>query len=107
MSAGGERRFSRAAHRAERTRRPARHLLDLASHEVRASRGTSRTLMVHVSQREIAEAVGTVREVVVRVLRDLREEEIISTHRDHIDILDPIRLSRERGGTSVADERPP
>ena len=87
--------------------RVARHLLDLASHEVRASRGTSRTLMVHVSQREIAEAVGTVREVVVRVLRDLREKGIISTHRDHIDILDPIRLSRERGGTSVADERPP
>jgi CRP/FNR family transcriptional regulator, cyclic AMP receptor protein len=40
-----------------------------------------------------------VREVVVRVLRDLRESRVISTHRDHIDILDPVRLSREQGGT--------
>lgn len=87
--------------------RVARHLLDLASREVRASRGGSPTLTVPISQREIAEAVGTVREVVVRVLRDLRDEQIISTHRDHIDILDPIRLSRERTGTSVPDERRP
>jgi CRP/FNR family transcriptional regulator len=38
---------------------------------------------------------------VVRVLRDLRDAGVISTHPDHIDILDPIRLSDEQGGTWV------
>jgi CRP/FNR family transcriptional regulator, cyclic AMP receptor protein len=81
--------------------RVARHLLDLASQESRTSRGARLVLTVPVSQRELAEAVGSVREVVVRVLRDLRESGVISTHRDHIDILDPVRLSREQGGTWV------
>jgi CRP/FNR family cyclic AMP-dependent transcriptional regulator len=83
--------------------RVARHLLDLASQESRATRGTGTVLAVPVSQRELADAVGSVREVVVRVLRDLRESGVISTHRDHIDILDPVRLSREQGGTWVPD----
>lgn len=79
--------------------RVARHLLDLASQESRAGGGAPSRLMVPVSQRELAEAVGSVREVVVRALRDLRESGAISTHRDHIEILDPVRLSREPGGT--------
>jgi CRP-like cAMP-binding protein len=79
--------------------RVARHLLDLASQESRATRGRSAVLAVPASQRELAEAVGSVREVVVRVLRDFREAGVISTHRDHIEILDPVRLSREQGGT--------
>lgn len=61
---------------------------------------------VPVTQRELAEAVGTAREVVVRVLRDLRTAGIVTTHRDHIEILDPIRLSREQGGTWVPAQRP-
>jgi CRP/FNR family cyclic AMP-dependent transcriptional regulator len=79
--------------------RVARHLLDLASRESRTSRGRSTVLAVPASQRELAEAVGSVREVVVRVLRDFREMGMITTHRDHIEILDPLRLSREQGGT--------
>jgi CRP/FNR family cyclic AMP-dependent transcriptional regulator len=79
--------------------RVARHLLDLASQESRAGGGAGPGLTVPVSQRELAEAVGSVREVVVRALRDLRESGAISTHRDHIEILDPVRLSREQGGT--------
>jgi CRP/FNR family transcriptional regulator len=79
--------------------RVARHLLDLASLESRATGGRSRILAVPASQRELAESVGSVREVVVRVLRDFREMGVISTHRDHIEILDPLRLSREQGGT--------
>lgn len=79
--------------------RVARHLLDLASQESRAGRGPRPVLAVPVSQRELAESVGSVREVVVRVLRDLRETGVISTHRDHIEILDPVRLSREQAGT--------
>lgn len=81
--------------------RVARHLLDLAAQESRAAAGTRRALKVAVSQRQLADSVGTVREVVVRVLRDLRDEGVISTHPDHIDILDPIRLSQEQGGTWV------
>jgi CRP/FNR family transcriptional regulator, cyclic AMP receptor protein len=82
--------------------RVARHLLDLAAQEARAAAGAPPVLAVRASQRDIADAVGSVREVVVRVLRDLREAGVISTHRDHVEVLDPIRLSREQGGTWVA-----
>jgi CRP/FNR family transcriptional regulator len=81
--------------------RVARHLLDLAAQESRAAGGAQRALRVAVSQRQLADSVGTVREVVVRVLRDLRDTGVISTHPDRIDILDPIRLSQEQGGTWV------
>ena len=54
-------------------------------------------LHVLVSQRELADAVGTVREVVVRVLREFRAEELIRTERDRIVIVDPVQLSREHG----------
>jgi CRP/FNR family transcriptional regulator len=81
--------------------RVARHLLDLASQESRAARGIQSHLTVPVSQRELADAVGSVREVVVRVLRELRAEGLIHTARDHIDVLDPVRLSQEQGGTWV------
>ena len=81
--------------------RVARHLLDLAAQEARVTRGMQPVLSVPVSQRQLAESVGTVREVVVRVLRDLRESGVIRTHPDHIEILDAVRLSRQQGGTSV------
>jgi CRP-like cAMP-binding protein len=86
--------------------RVARHLLDLAAQESRVTRSTGPVLAVPVSQRQLAESVGTVREVVVRVLRDLREAGVIRTHPDHIDILDPIRLSQQQGGTSVPPTGP-
>ncbi|MGY1786937.1 Crp/Fnr family transcriptional regulator [Geodermatophilus sp. SYSU D00698] len=79
--------------------RVARHLLDLASQGSRTAGGTRPVLTVPVSQQALADAVGSVREVVVRVLRELREAGVIATHRDHIDVLDPVRLSREQGGT--------
>ena len=80
--------------------RVARHLLDLASEApaVHPS-GASGLLTVSVSQRDLADAVGTVREVVVRVLAELRESGVVCTYRDHIEILDPVRLAREQGGT--------
>jgi CRP/FNR family transcriptional regulator, cyclic AMP receptor protein len=71
--------------------RVARHLLDLGSQRM-SERGE---LVVLVSQRELAEAVGTVREVVVRVLRELRQEEVVRTERDRIVIIDPSRLIHE------------
>jgi CRP/FNR family transcriptional regulator len=68
--------------------RIARHLLDLAS-----DHQGSHELLAPISQQELADAVGTVREVVVRVLRELREEGVVQTGRDGIVIRDPERLS--------------
>jgi CRP/FNR family cyclic AMP-dependent transcriptional regulator len=73
--------------------RVARHLLDLA-----AEGGPE--LVAPVSQQQLADAVGTVREVVVRVLRDLRRAGVIRTGRDRIVIVDPARLSAEQDWNS-------
>jgi CRP/FNR family cyclic AMP-dependent transcriptional regulator len=62
--------------------RVARHLLDLA-----ASRQQGRGLVVKVTQQEVADAVGSVRPVVARIIRDLRAEGIITTSSDGIVIL--------------------
>jgi CRP/FNR family transcriptional regulator len=67
--------------------RVASHLLDLAS-----SQPQPRTpLVATVSQRELADAVGSVREVVARVLRELRGR-VVATGTDSVVILDPARL---------------
>jgi CRP/FNR family transcriptional regulator, cyclic AMP receptor protein len=70
--------------------RVARHLLDLALE-------SGPQLVVRVSQQQLAEAAGTVREVVVRVLRDLRTAGIVRTERDRIVIVDLGRLIAEQG----------
>lgn len=67
--------------------RVARHLLDLATEQ---QHGTE--LVASVTQQELAEAGGTVREVVVRILRDLRADGIVATRRAGIVILAPDRL---------------
>jgi len=80
--------------------RVARHLLDMASERVPEPPSAPRSrseLTVNVSQRELAEAVGTAREVVVRVLRELRQDGVVRTGRDQIVIADPDRLIREAG----------
>lgn len=81
--------------------RVARHLLDLASEVQRTTQGSRPSeLVAHISQRELADAVGTVREVVVRVLRDFRESGTIRTERDRIAIVDPAALIREQAWNS-------
>jgi CRP/FNR family transcriptional regulator len=70
--------------------RVARHLLDLAAEH---QHGT--TLVAPISQQKLADAAGTVREVVARVLRELRDERLIDTTRHGIAILDPAGLHRE------------
>jgi len=70
--------------------RVARHLLDLAS-----ERQHGHELVAHVNQQALADAVGSVREVMVRVLRELRDEGVIRTGRAVITILDPDRLMVE------------
>jgi CRP/FNR family transcriptional regulator len=71
--------------------RVASHLLDLASTQPRPGS----PLEAHVSQQELADAVGSVREVVARALRDLRALGIVATSTDRVVILDPVRLHEE------------
>ena len=87
------RAFDEVAANAFRTvhQRVARHLLDLATPD--AGR-----LVARVSQQEVADAVGSVREVVARALHEFRERGLIETARDHIVLLDPLRLSEEASG---------
>lgn len=72
------------------SQRVARHLLDLALEVPSPLPNTG--IVVAISQRELADAVGTAREVVVRVLRDLRREGALRTERNRIVILDPASL---------------
>jgi CRP/FNR family transcriptional regulator len=73
--------------------RVAHHLLALASMD------EGPHPIVHASQQELADAVGSVREVVTRTLHALREEGLIETARDEIVLLDPVRLSEETAGS--------
>jgi CRP/FNR family transcriptional regulator len=68
-----------------------RHLLDLAA----GPAGRTGPLVARVSQQELADAVGSVREVVVRLLRELREEGLIRTGRDEIELIDADRLHED------------
>jgi CRP/FNR family cyclic AMP-dependent transcriptional regulator len=71
--------------------RVVRHLLDLA-----ASRPADRgRLAAHVSQQDLANSVGSVREVVARVLHELRAASLIRTSPGRVEILDPVTLSVE------------
>jgi CRP/FNR family cyclic AMP-dependent transcriptional regulator len=66
--------------------RVARHLLHLASDQP-----GGQALVARITQ-QLADAVGTVREVVVRELRSLREERVVETGSRSITILDAGRL---------------
>jgi CRP/FNR family cyclic AMP-dependent transcriptional regulator len=70
--------------------RVARHLLDLAAPGQQGAE-----LVTSVSQQELADAVGTVREVVVRTLRELRRSGVIETGRRGIRIHAAERLLAE------------
>jgi CRP/FNR family transcriptional regulator len=69
-------------------RRLGRHLLDLAADGQRGQ-----LLLVRASHQELADAVGTVREVVARTLAGLRVEGYISSHPNGICLLDPDALA--------------
>ncbi|MEZ4596612.1 MAG: Crp/Fnr family transcriptional regulator [Chloroflexota bacterium] len=70
--------------------RVARHLLDLASEQRQGP-----VLMATITQQELADAVGSVREVVVRTLAELRAAGIVTTRRGGVAILAPDRLLGE------------
>lgn len=63
--------------------RVARHLLDLATEATHTDR-----LVAPVTQQALADGIGTVREVVARVLRGFRNEGLIATTDGCIEILD-------------------
>jgi CRP/FNR family transcriptional regulator, cyclic AMP receptor protein len=67
--------------------RVVRHLLDVAT-----SDEIGDGLVAHLSQQELADAVGTLREVVVRILHDLRQDGLILTARNEVRLVDPARL---------------
>jgi CRP/FNR family transcriptional regulator, cyclic AMP receptor protein len=71
--------------------RVAAHLLDLAS----AQQHPQDRLVARVTQQELADAVGSVREVVARALRALRVAGVVATGPDSVLILDPARLHEE------------
>ncbi len=82
--------------------RIARHLLDAATEQQRGP-----GLVARLSQQELADAVGSAREVVGRMLGNLREEGLVRTSAGAIELLDPARLAAEAPGrvTEVAATR--
>jgi CRP/FNR family cyclic AMP-dependent transcriptional regulator len=80
--------------------RVARHLLDLAAGTDAGQPvlpapwpDAAPELAVRTTQQELAQAVGSVREVVVRILRELREAGVVRTERDKIVVVEPGRLA--------------
>jgi CRP/FNR family transcriptional regulator len=69
-------------------RRLGRHLLDLAVNEQQGQ-----VLLVHASHQELADAVGTVREVIARTLAALRAAGYIRSQSGGIRLLDPHALA--------------
>ncbi len=70
--------------------RVARHLLEIAARE-QQSEGDA--LVAHVSQQELADLAGTVREVVARALRELRDDGVVRVGRQGIVVTDPASLA--------------
>jgi CRP/FNR family transcriptional regulator len=72
--------------------RLSRHLLDLAGADEQG------TLVAHVTQQELADAAGTVREVVARALKEMRRAGLIGEAEGRIALLDTRRLDDEAAG---------
>jgi CRP/FNR family transcriptional regulator, cyclic AMP receptor protein len=79
--------------------RVAQHLVDLA---IRAPDGQT---VAYVTHRALADAVGTAREVVTRVLGEFREQGIVCTRPGRVIVLDPPRLAAIADGGLAAGTR--
>jgi CRP/FNR family cyclic AMP-dependent transcriptional regulator len=75
--------------------RVAWHLLDLAIEMPEDGR-----FFAQVTQQQLADHIGTAREVVARVLREFRAANIVMTFTGHIEICDPTRLAAIGGRKS-------
>jgi len=73
---------------AQMTERVAWHVLDV---DVEAPTGGG--LIAAVTQQQLADSVGTSREVVARVLRVMRRDGILVTAKEQIEVVDPARLA--------------
>ena len=73
--------------------RVARDLVELADMSGGLEQGTH----LAVTHQSLADATGSVREVVARAVRDLRSENVIATDGDGITVLDPSALRRAAG----------
>jgi CRP/FNR family transcriptional regulator, cyclic AMP receptor protein len=62
-----------------------------------ATAGPGHDLVVHAGQQDLADAIGSVREVVTRNLHQLHEEGLIDISRDVVVILDPVALAEVAG----------
>ena len=69
-----------------------RHLLDLAACDATGA------LLASVTQQELADAAGTVREVVARTLKEMRSDGLLGDSGVGIVLLDPRRLDDESAG---------
>lgn len=76
--------------------RVARQILDLAAHRPDGS------LVSRVTQQELADAIGSTREVVSRAIRELKEAGLVATSRKGIVVCDPLRLREQATGMSRA-----
>jgi CRP/FNR family transcriptional regulator len=65
----------------------------LATHLLAAATEEGGRLTVHATQQQLASSVGSVREVVARILRDLRTDGLIAVTRGRVAILDRDRLT--------------
>jgi CRP/FNR family cyclic AMP-dependent transcriptional regulator len=70
--------------------RVARHLLEIAA---RGQESEGAPLVARVSQQELADLAGSVREVVARALRELRDDGVVRVTRAGIAVLDPAALA--------------
>ena len=60
-----------------------------------ATPGPGQLLVVRAAQQDLADAIGSVREVVTRNLHQLHVEGLIDTRRDEIILLDPERIAED------------
>jgi CRP/FNR family transcriptional regulator len=79
-----------AAHFGTLRQQVVRHILDLAAE---SQRGT--TLIAPITQQELADAVGSVREVVARVLKALKKEGLVESGKGGITLINPVALQAE------------
>jgi CRP/FNR family cyclic AMP-dependent transcriptional regulator len=73
--------------------RVARDLVELGE----MSGGLERGMNLAVTHQSLADAAGSVREVVARTVRDLRHERVIATNAEGITVIDPAALKRAAG----------
>jgi CRP/FNR family transcriptional regulator len=76
--------------------RIAGHLLDLAASSLQTA-----PLVASLSQQELADAVGSVRPVVARILGDLRADGLVETTKEGITVLDAEALVAETWGKAM------